>query len=1273
MYVNTQGRPITISFDSNGKRRTVILQEGAVFDASFYGASNVMVEGQELFKSTLKDISSIVQKAIIVDFETTGKVGGSVITEAAVYNAEKNVVDVFFLQPYHMVNLGEDDFFEAANLSSKKGRQVVNVKSSVAPRSFASSFFTKHLTELILKHDLQDKNFVKLINTSEPIVKIAGEFLAGNFKNRLELEESILRLDKQTALFDDRAVRDAMLKYTAEVDRYQTRYYLNDMDEAKRLGITNNLFQTAEDRRIHELTSYLRTQSGVADTGHLERLRLETENILRQRYSVDAEVRARVVSPEEFIQRSLPNALRGGVVYAANAPFESKQAGALLRGITAVEMIAEDPTILELDRTGFNDRIEKRLLEKGNPFEEVIKGVSYTGDPFYVTGEEFNLAKGRAQVRSDYGNLLSSFLKTTDIKDVRDILDIERILQGTANKLGIMEVPKPQALSLEVQGRLIGAAQEIMQGGDIGDIQRRFLEKEAHVAAADVAATSPKPIGAGLSFSIAGEELARGTELGRYYYEEALQKRGPLYGLFAYSGLSNVVTPTVAPDDLGLLDILFEQRVARNLEKVVDIDGLQTFGNVEGYKYMEIPTYHVNEFQERVQIDRRVPYAQTKTYKGMQGIYDSSRMFVNEYAGVQADEALTRLFRDRINKDDMLLDFDPVEKQYKLPTLGQDATLEERKSYAERMNKIRMRARRFTESNAEQIEVFRRRAPRIQAEIEAIPDRLKQSMKFEEMQRMVNVQGKSKMERAIEAHDGIKLAKRITLPVMGFGLAMSGLSALESFQQPERSSLLIPSYHDWFEQQAQMFGNAENFTRAMREKTGYIEGMQETGLSAELRKAFTDFGSPYTGPAYSDSTLEQNELLRQRQRYLRHIYTSRHLDQTGDIKNMLSVFTRSTFSAPQFRPEDNMRTLLSSGSEGATPFTSLKGQNLTRVNLKNYQIDVQDADTITLRRNIGRGPMKDFFFGRKDSASMSIRLAGIDAPETAHQNRGAQPYAEAAKRIAMDMISRAKNVDVVFDDSDSTYGRRVGVVYADGVNVNLELIKRGAAAYLPYRSHKKRPIYDEQEFRSAEQTAYRSKRGMWRTDYFNSYKQLADASGQTVTFNTLVNTRKVAQNTSLMTMYSTMKTADAFGMSNSATQQAIAEAGLSLKTKAAKSRGNIFKPDYNSNEWTEPNLQVMQPTNSIMTDMQEMQFDLSRMLKTKAGNAINKHSALKVKSMDLELAEETASAKYNSFNKDYQFKYNEYNRRARRLSMMQAMQHRENHRIFNYRTGHHRM
>ena len=85
---------------------------------------------------------------------------------------------------------------------------------------------------------------------------------------------------------------------------------------------------------------------------------------------------------------------------------------------------------------------------------------------------------------------------------------------------------------------------------------------------------------------------------------------------------------------------------------------------------------------------------------------------------------------------------------------------------------------------------------------------------------------------------------------------MSGLSTLEVFQQPERSSYLIPSYKDWFDSQAWPFGSDVAFTRAMQEKTGYIEGKEgEWSRWYAVRKFSSDFGSPYTGPSYSNETL----------------------------------------------------------------------------------------------------------------------------------------------------------------------------------------------------------------------------------------------------------------------------------------------------------------------------------------------------------------------------------------------------------------------------------
>ena len=950
----------------------------------------------------------------------------------------------------------------------------------------------------------------------------------------------------------------------------------------------------------------------------------------------------------------------------------------MLRGKIAQQLLAEDPDIIKSTPREFNATIERRLIEQGNPFERVVAGVSYTGDPFYTTGDSYNVARARALKENTFVNLLPEYLSTTGPKQVRDVIDLQKIMQGSIHRLGIQDIPKPQAMSVEVQARLFGAAQAIREGRDTSVVKKLLLEKEAHASAFDAAVSTPKIMGTALEYAVAGEELYKKTDLGKHFYEEALQGRGPLMGLFAYGELSNFYSKSLAPDDLGLMDILFEQRVARNLESALDIENVGTFRNVEGHKYIQVPTYSLDESGTRVQGARTVGYARTKTYRGMSGIYESSRIIANDYAGTEAEKVVQRLV-GRLDPDKEMFRFDDTLQQYRLRELPETATPGQISDYDKRMSTLRSRVSRLTESNESQINLFKRRmrdhGKTLDTIISGIQDKIRGHKGLEARERTTfNVSSRGSLERALGNHSALQAAKRVLLPVAGFGMLMGGLSNFESFQQPERSSYLIPSYSDWFESQAQMFGSSEAFTRAMREKTGYIEGMQEGGIAAEIRKLTTDFGSPYTGPGYSDQTLQYNELLRERQRKLRHNYTARHLEYTGDVRNMIGRFISNTFRPPEKAPERNMRTMIGANSLGATEYTSLRGQNLTKVSLTgNYKIDIQDADTITLQRNLGSGGMKDFFFGRKKSQSMAIRLAGIDAPETAHQNRGAQPYAEAAKRIAQDMISRAKNVEVVFDDSDSTYGRRVGVVYADGVNVNLELIKRGAAAYLPYRSNKKRPIYDMGEFEAAEEAAYKSKRGMWRTDYFNTYKQIAQASGQTVTFNTLVNPRKVAESSSLMTMYSAMKTAENFGMYHTESQMALADATLSLSERAKSSKHNIFKPDFNQNEWRDPSLAVTQPTNSILTGMHEIQSDLRGLMATKGSTQVNKHSALNLKSNDFKLSEELASPKYNVFNKDYKLHYAERNRKLTRLAAMQALQQRENHRIFNYRSGHHRM
>ncbi|MEN9761110.1 MAG: hypothetical protein RI906_936 [Pseudomonadota bacterium] len=117
---------------------------------------------------------------------------------------------------------------------------------------------------------------------------------------------------------------------------------------------------------------------------------------------------------------------------------------------------------------------------------------------------------------------------------------------------------------------------------------------------------------------------------------------------------------------------------------------------------------------------------------------------------------------------------------------------------------------------------------------------------------------------------------------------------------------------------------------------------------------------------------------------------------------------------------------------------------------------VADGDTLTLTVNAGQ--------------RFTIRLAGIDAPEKA------QPFGTAAaKHLSARVLNRI--ADVEFHKQDR-YGRLVGKVVVDGVDVNLEQVRAGLAwHYKDYQSEQ--TVADRRLYAAEEQTAKAAGRGLW--------------------------------------------------------------------------------------------------------------------------------------------------------------------------------------------------
>lgn len=124
-------------------------------------------------------------------------------------------------------------------------------------------------------------------------------------------------------------------------------------------------------------------------------------------------------------------------------------------------------------------------------------------------------------------------------------------------------------------------------------------------------------------------------------------------------------------------------------------------------------------------------------------------------------------------------------------------------------------------------------------------------------------------------------------------------------------------------------------------------------------------------------------------------------------------------------------------------------------------IAVKDGDTVVIAPAGGGKPY-------------TCRLYGIDTPETPKKRKKGQPYGQdAADELSRLVLNREVHVTLT---GDTTYNRQVGTIEVDGVNANLEMVRRGYAwAYVQYL---RRPHVSE--YRGAEEEARRQRLGLWQ-------------------------------------------------------------------------------------------------------------------------------------------------------------------------------------------------
>lgn len=389
-----------------------------------------------------------------------------------------------------------------------------------------------------------------------------------------------------------------------------------------------------------------------------------------------------------------------------------------------------------------------------------------------------------------------------------------------------------------------------------------------------------------------------------------------------------------------------------------------------------------------------------------------------------------------------------------------------------------------------------------------------------------------------------------------------GLMSSEARGKEQPATLLSPTYYDWLgnnEMKAQAEpapvprkgphrrlpddreAQIETRSRRWGEPTPYTWDGMSHGWYGQGRGQRTDFGSPYQGPTVSNQVIMDSDYRRRREDWM--------LSRSGVRR--FSAQDRD-FWTPFFQWKAKLPDL-QKGSEfiyGGTPagnYSSLQGDNLRELELNdgNWVVSAEDADTLKIRRAGFVSALK-YYMGA--GAEYSIRVVGADSPEIQHGEKAGQPWGRRATEMARDMIEEAKSVKLVYDPDSSSYGRTVGTLILDDKNYSQELVKRGAAGFLPYGKERNSMIRWD-GMKAAEDRARRAGKGMWSTPYFQTIRQF-DPENK-VTFHSYVHEQRTAGSLWLATAHEVALQSQAAGRVIPGAGQAQLDASMGFNYKNA--------------------------------------------------------------------------------------------------------------------------
>ena len=193
------------------------------------------------------------------------------------------------------------------------------------------------------------------------------------------------------------------------------------------------------------------------------------------------------------------------------------------------------------------------------------------------------------------------------------------------------------------------------------------------------------------------------------------------------------------------------------------------------------------------------------------------------------------------------------------------------------------------------------------------------------------------------------------------------------------------------------------------------------------------------------------------------------LKMTGDEREILEP--------GQYKKAGSLSSVMVSSTSNIDKMNP-NGFALSSIDSSRVDYAIGDADTVEV---VSKG-----FMGMGRRSLGSVRLAGIDAPETAHEGMGGpgdMPFAQKGKQYLSNVLGARTGANLMVGQG-STFGRSMGLVTdASGINYSYEMVNQGLATVL-YRQGASEDLVNQKAFNAAEFASRSSDKGMFADPFY---------------------------------------------------------------------------------------------------------------------------------------------------------------------------------------------